>query len=138
MNFVEKIKQHWKVILICLLAMMWMSKCTTGCSQERTIKALNTELHQKDSVIASLECTVDSLKSENDSLKTQTKVLNIMLDSEKSHNTDISNISKMSIDELKVKVHTQANEIINLKRINDGLTKENSILHTQLDSTLRK
>jgi FtsZ-binding cell division protein ZapB len=44
----------------------------------------------------------------------------------------------MSIDELKVKVHTQANEIINLKRINDGLTKENSILHAQLDSTLRK
>ena len=131
MNLVEKIKQHWKVILICLLAMMWMSKCTTGCSQERTIKALNTELHQKDSVITSLKDTVDSAKNVSAFWKT-------MYDSEKSHNIDVSNISKMSIDELKVKVHTQANEIINLKRINDGLTKENSILHAQLDSTLRK
>jgi predicted RNase H-like nuclease (RuvC/YqgF family) len=131
MNLVEKIKQHWKVILICLLATMWMSKCTTGCSQERTIKALNTELHHKDSVITEFCDDVDSLENELTLYKK-------LYDSEKSHNTDVSNISKMSIDELKVKVHTQANEIINLKRINDGLTKENSILHAQLDSTLRK
>ena len=131
MNLVEKIKQHWKVILICLLAMMWMSKCTTGCSQERTINTLKTELHQKDSVITVLNTKYDSLKTEN-------TILNVKYDSEKSHNVDISNISKMSIDELKVKVHTQANEIINLTRINDGLTKENTILREQLDTTLRK
>lgn len=131
MNLVEKIKQHWKVILICLLAMMWMSKCTTGCSQERTIKTLNTELHQKDSVITELNDKADSLEN--------ALTLYIALyDSEKSHNTDVSNISKMSIDELKVKVHTQSNEIINQKRIIDGLTKENTILREQLDSTLRK
>ena len=131
MNLVEKIKQHWKVILICLLAMMWMSKCTTGCSQERTIKTLNTEIHQKDSVITTLNDKVDSLENELTLYKA-------LYDSEKSHNTDVSNISKMSIDELKVKVHTQANEIINLTRINDGLTKENTILREQLDTTLRK
>ena len=88
MNLVEKIKQHWKVILICLLAMMWMSKCTTGCSQERTIKTLNTELHQKDSVITKLDDKVDSLENELTLYKK-------LYDSEKSHNTDVSNISKM-------------------------------------------
>lgn len=131
MNLVEKIKQHWKVILICLLAMMWMSRCTTACSQERTIKKLNTELHQKDSVITLRNSKVDSLKNELTLYKA-------LYDSEKSHNTDVSNISKMSIDELKVKVHTQSNEIINQKRIIDGLTKENTILRSKVDSLFRK
>jgi uncharacterized coiled-coil protein SlyX len=110
---------------------MWMSKCTTGCSQERTIKTLNTELHQKDSVITELNDKADSLEN-------ALTLYKALYDSEKSHNTDVSNISKMSIDELKVKVHTQSNEIINQKRIIDGLTKENTILREQLDSTFRK
>lgn len=138
MNLVEKIKQHWKVILICLLAMMWMSKCTTGCSQERTINTLKTELHQKDSVNTVLNAKCDSLKTEN-------TILNVKYDSEKSHNADISNISKMSIDELRVKVHTLTAENNKLKEENNrlgnlvnGLTKENQILRTQLDTTLRK
>ena len=131
MNLVEKIKNLWKVILICLLTMMWMSKCTTSCSQERTIKTLKTELHQKDSVITVLEDKVDSLGNE-------CKFLNTLYTSEKSHNDAVSNISKMSIDELKVTVHTQENEIKRQKRIIDGLTKENQILRTQLDTTLRK
>ena len=138
MNLVEKIKQHWKVILICLLAMMWMSKCTTGCSQERTINTLKTELHQKDSVITVLNTKYDSLKTEN-------TILNVKYDSEKSHNVDISNISKMSIDELRVKVQKLTDEIKKrtdennrLKNLVNGLTKENSILRSQLDTTLRK
>lgn len=145
MNLVEKIKQHWKVILICLLAMMWMSKCTTGCSQERTINSLKTELHQKDSVITVLNDKCDSLETAN-------VILNVKYDSEKSHNADISNISKMSIDELRVKVQTLTDEIKKLtgeikkrtdennrlKNLVNGLTKENSILRSQLDTTIRK
>ena len=65
MNLVEKIKQHWKVILICLLTMMWMSKRTTSCSRgkeiERQAKLLEGYLPQMMSaeevynIIASLE-----------------------------------------------------------------------------------
>jgi hypothetical protein len=61
MNLVEKIKQHWKVILICLLTMMWMSKCTTSCSrgkeierQAKTIEVLDSTITSKDSVIREL------------------------------------------------------------------------------------
>lgn len=138
MNLVEKIKQHWKVILICLLAMMWMSKCTTGCSQERTINTLKTELHQKDSVNTVLNAKCDSLKTEN-------TILNVKYDSEKSHNADISNISKMSIDELRVKVHTLTAENNKLKEENKrqkilikGLSDEAILLRSQVDSILRK
>ena len=81
---------------------------------------------------------VNSVNDKVDSLENELTLYKALYDSEKSHNTDVSNISKMSIDELKVKVHTQANEIINLTRINDGLTKENTILREQLDTTLRK
>ena len=61
MNLVEKIKQHWKVILICLFAMMWMSKCTTSCSrgkeierQAKTIEVLDSTITSKDSLIREL------------------------------------------------------------------------------------
>ena len=56
----------------------------------------------------------------------------------KSHNNDVSNISKMTLEELRVKVQKLTNENTNQKRIIDGLTKENQILRTQLDTTLRK
>mgnify|MGYP002517682056 CR=1 FL=1 len=131
MNLVEKIKQHWKVILICLLTMMWMSKCTTSCSQERTIKTIKTELHQKDSVIAVRD-------SVNKDLNSELTLYKALYDSEKSHNNDVSNISKMTLEELRVKVQKLTNENTNQKRIIDGLTKENQILRTQLDTTLRK
>ena len=61
MNLVEKIKQHWKVILICLLAMMCMSKCTTSCSRGKEIERQAKEIAVLDSTIISKDSLIREL-----------------------------------------------------------------------------
>jgi len=47
----NKIKTYWKEILIGLLVIFSLNKCTTSCSRGTTIKKQNIELVQKDSII---------------------------------------------------------------------------------------
>ena len=61
MNLTEKIKQHWKVILICLLTMMWMSKCTTSCSRGKEIERQAKEIAVLDSTITSKDSIIREL-----------------------------------------------------------------------------
>lgn len=138
MNLVEKIKQHWKVILICLLAMMWMSKCTTGCSQERTINSLKTELHQKDSINTAKDSIIREMGFALDKN-------NALLESAESHNINFTSMASSSQAELLKKIYNLTEENTKLKEENKrqkilikGLSDENIILRTQVDSILRK
>ena len=138
MNFIEKIKQHWKVILICLLAIMFMSKCSTSCSrgkeierQANTIAVLDSTIISKDSVIREMTFELD--------------MKNALLASEKSHNSNFTSIASDNQAELMKKVYKLTEENTKLKEDNkrhknlvNALSKENDILRTQLDSTLRK
>ena len=138
MNFAEKIKQHWKVILICLLAIMFMSKCSTSCSrgkeierQTNTIAVLDSTIISKDSIIR--EMTFDLDKK------------NALLDSEKSHNNNFTSIASDNQAELMKRVYNLTEENTKLKEDNkrqktliNALSKENEILKAQLDSTLIK
>ncbi len=47
----EKIKKYWKEILIGILLLFSLNKCTTSCSRGTVIKKQNIEIVQKDSVI---------------------------------------------------------------------------------------
>ena len=138
MNLVEKIKQHWKVILICLLTMMWMSKCTTSCSRGKEIERQAKENALLDSTITSKDSLIRELMFDI-SMKEG------LLDAADKHSENFTSIasdnqiilldkvSKLSSENKKL---TDDNN--RLKNLVNGLTKENSILRSQLDTTLRK
>ena len=138
MNLTEKIKQHWKVILICLLTMMWMSKCTTSCSrgkeierQAKTINVLDSTITSKDSVIRELmfdismkEGLLDAADKHSENFTSIASDNQLIL---------LDKVSKLSSENKKL-----SDDNIRLKNLVNGLTKENTILRSQVDSVLRK
>jgi hypothetical protein len=138
MNLVEKIKQHWKVILICLLTMMWMSKCTTSCSrgkeierQAKTINVLDSTITSKDSVIRELmfdismkEGLLDAADKHSENFTSIASDNQLIL---------LDKVSKLSSENKKL-----SDDNVRLKNLVNGLTKENTILRSQVDSVLRK
>lgn len=138
MNLVEKIKQHWKVILLCLLTMMWMSKCTTSCSrgkeierQKQTIAVLDSTITSKDSIIR--ELTFDISMKEG------------LLDAADKHSENFTSIASDNqlilldkVSKLSGENKKLSDENKRLTNLVNGLTKENTILRTQVDSVLRK
>ena len=131
MQFIEKIKQHWKVILLCLFVVLWMNRCSVACSRESKIEKLEDQVERRDSLIREMSYELD--------------MKNALLDSEKSHNSNFTSIASDNQAELLKRVYKLTEENTKLKeenkyqkKLNNDLNKENGILRTQLDSTLRK
>ena len=131
MHFIEKIKQHWKVILLCLFVVLWMNRCSVACSRESKIETLEDQVEFKDSLIREMTYELD--------------MKNALLDSEKSHNSNFTSIASGNQAELMKRIYNLTEENTKLKeenkhqkKLNNDLSKENGILRTQLDSTLRK
>ena len=131
MNFIEKIKQHWKVILLCLLVVLWMNRCSVACSRESKIEKLEDQVERRDSLIREMSYELD--------------MKNALLDSEKSHNSNFTSIASGNQAELMKRIYNLTEENTKLKeenkhqkKLNNDLSKENGILRIQLDSTLRK
>lgn len=131
MHFIEKIKQHWKVILLCLFVVLWMNRCSVACSRESKIEKLEDQVETRDSLIREMTYALD--------------MKNALLDSEKSHNSNFTSIASGNQAELMKRIYnlTEENtklkeENKNQKKLNNDLSRENGILRTQLDSTLRK
>ena len=131
MSFTDKIKQHWKVILICLFAVLWMNRCSVACSRESKIEKLEDQVERRDSLIREMTYELD--------------MKNALLDSEKSHNSNFTSIASDNQAVLMKKVVKLTEENTKLKEDNkrhknliNDLSKENEILRTQLDSILRK
>ena len=131
MHFVEKIKQHWKVILLCLFVVLWMNRCSVACSRESKIEKLEDQVEHRDSLIREMTYELD--------------MKNALLDSEKSHNSNFTSIASGNQAELMKRIYNLTEENTKLKeenkhqkKLNNDLSRENGILRTQLDSTLRK
>ena len=131
MHFIEKIKQHWKVILLCLFVVLWMNRCSVACSRESKIEKLEDQVETRDSLIREMTYELD--------------MKNALLDSEKSHNSNFTSIASGNQAELMKRIYNLTEENTKLKeenkhqkKLNNDLSKENGILRTQLDSTLRK
>ena len=138
MSFIEKIKQHWKVILLCLFAVLWMNRCSVACSRESKIEKLEDQVEQRDSLLSKRDSTIREMVYELD-------MKNALLDSEKSHNSNFTSIASDNQAVLMRKVRNLTQENTKLKEDNkrhknliNDLSKENEILRIQLDSTLRK
>ena len=131
MSFTEKIKQHWKVILLCLFVVLWMNRCAVACSRESKIEKLEDQVETRDSLIRDMTYALD--------------MKNALLDSEKSHNSNFTSIASDNQAVLMRKVRNLTQENTKLKEDNkrhknliNDLSKENEILRIQLDSTFRK
>ena len=138
MRFIEKIKQHWKVILICLFAVLWMNRCSVACSRESKIEKLEDQVEQRDSLLFERDSIIREMTFELD-------MKNALLDSEKSHNSNFTSIASDNQAVLMRKVRNLTQENTKLKEDNkryktliNDLSKENEILITQLDSILIK
>ena len=138
MSFTDKIKQHWKVILLCLFVVLWMNRCSVACSRESKIEKLEYQVEQCDSLLSKRDSIIREMTYELD-------MKNALLDSEKSHNNNFTSIASDNQAVLMKKVYNLTQENTKLKEDNkrhknliNDLSKENEILRIQLDSTLRK
>ena len=138
MSFTEKIKQHWKVILLCLFAVLWMNRCSVACSRESKIEKLEDQVEHRDSLLFERDSIIREMTFELD-------MKNALLDSEKSHNSNFTSIASDNQAVLMRKVRNLTQENTKLKEDNkrhknliNDLSKENEILKIQLDSTIRK
>ena len=138
MTFTDKIKQHWKVILLCLLTVLWMNRCSVACSRESKIEKLEDQVERCDSLLFERDSIIREMTFELD-------MKNALLDSEKSHNSNFTSIASDNQVVLMRKVRNLTQENTKLKEDNkrnktliNDLSKENEILRAQLDSILRK
>ena len=138
MSFTDKIKQHWKVILLCLFVVLWMNRCSVACSRESKIEKLEDQVEQRDSLLSKRDSIIREMSFELD-------MKNALLVSEKSHNNNFTSIASDNQAVLMKKVYNLTQENTKLKEDNkrhknliNDLSKENEILRIQLDSTIRK
>ena len=138
MSFTDKIKQHWKVILLCLFVVLWMNRCSVACSRESKIEKLEDQVEQRDSLLSKRDSIIREMAFELD-------MKNALLASEKSHNNNFTSIASDNQAVLMNRVVKLTEENTKLKEDNkrhknliNDLSKENEILRIQLDSTIRK
>ena len=138
MSFTDKIKQHWKVILLCLFAVLWMNRCSVACSRESKIEKLEDQVEQCDSLLSKRDSIIREMTYELD-------MKNALLDSEKSHNNNFTSIASDNQAVLMKRVVKLTEENTKLKEDNkrhknliNDISNENEILRIQLDSTIRK
>ena len=138
MSFTDKIKQHWKVILLCLFVVLWMNRCSVACSRESKIEKLEDQVEQCDSLLSKRDSIIREMAFELD-------MKNALLASEKTHNNNFTSIASDNQAVLMKKIYKLSEENTKLKEDNkrhknliNDLSKENEILRIQLDSTLRK
>ena len=58
------LNKHWKNIIIVILVLFSLNKCTVSCNRGNKIKQTNIEIAQRDSVITDMNDTIKHLKSE--------------------------------------------------------------------------
>lgn len=58
------LNKHWKNIVIIILVLFSLNKCTVSCNRGNKLKQTNIEIIQRDSVITDMNDTIKHLKSE--------------------------------------------------------------------------
>lgn len=122
----EKIKKYWKEILIGLLVIFCLNKCTTSCSRGNVIKKQNIEIVQKDSIIKVQTDSLNILKIRwNDAQNSQSTYQGIAMGNQQ----ELVN----TIGEMKTTIETMTNKIQTLTNENNKLKKENQQLKQKIN-----
>jgi len=116
MNFIKK---NWKIILIVLLVVFSLNKCTVACNRDTKINKQQIELVKKDSII----------KLQSDSLK----AFAIRWDENQKGQANYQSLAIGTKQELGNIIDEMKNEIQTLTNENNKLKKENKQLKGQLN-----
>lgn len=123
----EFIKKNWKTILIVLLVIFSLNKCTVACNRDTKINKQQTELVQKDSII----------KAQYDSLN----ILKVRWNDAQTNKNDLVGVAMNTKQELINQVNQLNGENLTLtQKINqltsevNKLNKENKKLKDQLNN----
>jgi len=123
----EKIKKYWKEILIGLLIIFSMNKCTVACNRSTKLDKQETEITQKDSVIKVQADSLNILKIRwSDAQNSQSTYQGIALGNQQELVKEIT--------ELKDENSSLVIKISNLESENLKLKRENSSLKNQLNN----
>lgn len=118
-QFIEKLKANWKNILLILLLLFSLNKCTSSCSRGKKIDKLNYQIEQRDSIITSNGIELDKLSTRLDDAQTS-------IDSYKG-------IATGNQKELVDKVTQLTEENKKLQNKVNSLTKERDKLKKQVE-----
>ena len=113
----EKLKKYWKEILIALLLLFGMNKCTSSCNRGIVVKKQTIEIQQKDSVIKTQTDSLNILKIRwNDAQTSQTAYQGLAMGNQQ----DLIN----QVEQLTSKVNALTAENGKLKTENVRLKKQ--------------
>ena len=118
-TFIDKVKRNWKNILLILLLLFSLSKCTSSCNKQRQINKMEYQIVQMDSVITSNGIELDKL--------------NMRLDDAKTSIDSYKGIATGNQQELVNKVSELTQENKNLQNKVNSLNKENANLRKEID-----
>ena len=119
------IKKNWKIILIALLVIFSLNKCTVACNRRHTIDNQATEIVKKDSIIKSKSDSLNILKIRwNDAQQSQSTYQGIAIGNRQSLLNEIESLNNI--------VNTYKDQVNKLKSQNNKLIKENNKLKEQL------
>jgi len=118
-TFIDKVKRNWKNIVLILLLLFSLSKCTSSCNKQREINKMEYQIVQMDSVITANGIELDKLNMRLDDAQ-------ISIDSYKG-------IATGNQKELVDKVSELTNENKNLQNKVNSLTKENNKLKKEIE-----
>ena len=117
----EFIKKNWKIILIALLIMFSLNKCTVACNRDTKINKQQIELVQKDSII---KAQADSLNAFSirweENQKGQANYQNLAIGTKEELVNTIGDMNN-TIEFMTNKIQTLTNENNSLKRENKQL-----------------
>jgi len=122
----EYIKKNWKIILIAILVVFSLNKCTVACNRDTKLNKQAIELVKKDSII----------KVQSDSLN----ILNIRWGDAQTNKKDLVGVALNTKQELSDRIeqlvyenNTLSQKVNSLTTENNKLKKENKELKAKIN-----
>lgn len=116
----NKIKKNWKSILIVLLVLFSLNKCTVSCNRQGIIDKQNIEIVKQDSLI----------KAQNDSIR----ILNVELIGKNDKEDALNNAHNLGNDYYTYTISKLNDSIKSLKSSNTKKDKEIKKLNGQISN----
>lgn len=116
----NKIKKNWKSILIVLLVLFSLNKCTVSCNRQGVIDKQNIEIVKQDSII----------KAQNDSIR----ILNVELIGKNDKEDALNNAHNLGNDYYTYTISKLNDSIKSLKSSNAKKDKEIKKLNGQISN----
>lgn len=116
----NKIKKNWKSILIVLLVLFSLNKCTVSCNRQGVIDKQNIEIIKQDSLI----------KAQNDSIR----ILNVELIGKNDKEDALNNAHNLGNDYYAYTINKLNDSIKSLKSSNIKKDKEIKKLNGQISN----